>query len=198
MKVNVNYKTDEEYFECPLNEGLYWKQEIELLTDELGAWIRKAPWEIPYLKNGCITLPNSKQEIGDNPNIYRILLTEDLHSHSVLNGFIATFHELGHLIDCKQHDESVRNMVQEKGYHNIEVKAWEYAFKLAHKIDFPYFDELYEVSLKCLWSYFQTEGYPLHDEMDLEFEYIDKTVSWYEAVIRIDKAYEEVTDLQIA
>jgi hypothetical protein len=185
----VDFKAqDEKVYEIEKMTGMLFQNRLMSLAGKLGAKIVSQPWWDGGSNNGSINLPDNETTI--NQKSFEIRMTPDGFRPTHLNGIMTVLHELGHMLDWKQH-KGCRAMILDKGYHNIEVEAWENAFQLAHRIGFRDFDAMYEVAMRSLYSYFGTTGTPAPHRFDRHFRYMGQRVSWMEAQARIFNSYRK-------
>ena len=186
--MNINYKAlNEETFPCDEYTGMLFQNKLVELTKKMGGKIAEEPLCNARQNYASIILPCNPEDL--TLQSFTISMTVEYYSPQKINGSIAVLHELGHLLDCQQHG-GLQGMVTSNGYHNIEVEAWENAFKLSHKIGFRYFDEMYKIAMRCLYSYFGTEGIPEPHSIDDRFNYPENPISFSVAWERISMAHK--------
>lgn len=62
-------------------------------------------------------------------------------------------HELGHVVDYKEYN-SMENYWRHYGTLDMEVRAWENAFKLAQELSFPHIKEMLKLAVYCVGHYY--------------------------------------------
>lgn len=183
----MNYKAEaEQVFPCDRVTGMRLQNRVVVLAKKMGAKLSKRPCN--GFQNGNINLPSMVDFLTEES--FLIKLTVDYFTPEKLNGVITMLHELGHMEDCTECG-GLTNMVHRKGYHNIEVVAWEKAFKLAQKVGFTDYPSMYQIALRSLYTYFRTEGVPERHYLDYRLGYRGELISWTEAHQRIDEAFKK-------
>lgn len=97
-------------------------------------------------------------------------------------------HEIGHVIDLKQHKHSLRYLQKTKGTLEMEVVAWEHAFRLLRQIGWTDFKETERFAIQCLKSYFSDKTCYIYK--DCHFGFTGENPTWKEAQERISIAHE--------
>lgn len=97
-------------------------------------------------------------------------------------------HEMGHVIDYKQHKHSLRYLQKTKGTLEMEIVAWEHAFRLLRQIGWTDFEESEKFAVTCLKSYFLNKFH--YQRQDKHFGFTGENPTWKEAQERISIAHE--------
>jgi hypothetical protein len=186
----VNYKSASYKVKraIPAQEGALLQNRIMQYINELGAVFSP----VPMNDNGVAQVRYGDADYTDIPPT--IACSRDFMDADNLNGLSAILHEIGHVIDYKKAGSSFREYIKSGGTHEIEIRAWEYAFQIANRFGFKEFDYMYEDALSSLWTYFGTEGTPLPNHRDRLCGYHGRRPNWTEAQERIYKAYKEAKE----
>lgn len=73
-----------------------------------------------------------------------------------LYGVITLMHEIGHTIDYKKCSNSMFKYYRTYGTIEMEIRAWENAFRIAREVGFTDYDSMLEFGKACLGTYFDS------------------------------------------
>jgi len=94
-------------------------------------------------------------------------------------------HEIGHCIDLKQHKHSLAYLRKSRGIIDMEIVAWEHAFRMLRAIGWTDFEQAHEFAMSCLRTYFDS---PRHDK---RYKFEGTHPTWLECMDRMEAARKD-------
>jgi hypothetical protein len=101
---------------------------------------------------------------------------------------IILMHEIGHVIDYKQYSHSLERYWREMGTLEMEIRAWEHAFRLARQVGFHDFQEMHDFAKECLHGYWHGTYWR---KADRGFGFQGTPPTWEEAQERLLTAQKQ-------
>jgi hypothetical protein len=150
------------------------------------------------LEYGCsFDYRNKKDYVWDNNAAMNVADRDFQVQPKVILGYVSNMqdnwlspvilsHELGHVVDYKQHGHSLVKYWRTLGTMEMEVRAWENGFRILRSVGWTDFRAAETLALTCLQNYSL-----IYRRYDQEFRYEGEQMSYSEAVTRIIKARED-------